>query len=64
MKGVAEYSENRFLDAKITFTELLIFNPNTELTIDKVSPKIVLFFNDIKSSLEKINYNLNDKVQI
>jgi hypothetical protein len=51
IKGISEYSSNRMLSAKITFAELILFNKNAQLDMQKVSPKIVAFFNELKSEL-------------
>ena len=51
IKGISEYSSNRMLSAKITFAELILFNKNVKLDTQEVSPKIVAFFNEIKSEL-------------
>lgn len=55
IKGVSEFSLNKFLDARITFTELLNLDHSIELDSMEISPKIVNFFENIKSS-KFVNY--------
>lgn len=50
VKGVSEFSINKFSDARITFTELLNLDNRIELDSMKISPKIISFFKNIKSS--------------
>ena len=51
IKGISEYSSNKMLSAKITFAELILFNKKAQLDKEEVSPKILTFFNEIKSDL-------------
>lgn len=55
IKGVSEYSSNQFLNAKMTFMEYLLTDNNATIDEKEVSPKIVDFFNEIKSNLFKNN---------
>ncbi|MBI1931029.1 MAG: hypothetical protein HYS24_00645 [Ignavibacteriales bacterium] len=55
VKGVSEFSLNKFLDARITFMELLNLDYSIELDSMEISPKIVNFFENIKSS-KFVNY--------
>lgn len=55
VKGVSEFSLNKFLDARITFMELLNLDYSIELDSMETSPKIVNFFENIKSS-KFVNY--------
>ncbi|MFZ1292491.1 MAG: hypothetical protein WAR79_20540 [Melioribacteraceae bacterium] len=48
IKGVAEFSSNKFLEARISFSELLKLNKSVKLDSNEVSPKIVKFFNELK----------------
>lgn len=50
IKGISEYSLNKFLDARISFSELLIIDENFNLDTNEVSPKIVKFFNELKQN--------------
>jgi hypothetical protein len=53
IKGVAEFSSKKFLDARLTFIELLIFDGSITLNSKEVSPKIVDFFNELKYQLQQ-----------
>jgi hypothetical protein len=53
IKGVAEYSSKKFLDARLTFIELLILDGSITLNSKEVSPKIVDFFNELKFQLQQ-----------
>ena len=58
-KGIAEYSSNRILDSRITFSKLLDFDQKTNLDPEKISPKIIKLFNNLKNRIEQ-----NHKVKI
>ena len=58
-KGIAEYSSHRILDSKLTFTNLLLLDNKITLNQNKVSPKIIELFNDLKISI-----NQNNKVKL
>ena len=51
IKGVSEFSSNQFLNARLTFMEFLQFNASANIDTQKVSPKIIAFFNEIKSNI-------------
>jgi hypothetical protein len=53
IKAVSEYSTSKFLDSQITFTELLFFDQNVQLSSKEISPKIISFFNRIRESLKQ-----------
>ena len=53
IKGVSEFSSNQYLNARITFMEYILFNKNATIDPINVSPKIVDFFNEIKSNLSE-----------
>ncbi len=52
LKGIAEYSSNRYLDSRITFIELLLFDKNITLDSVEISPKIIEFFNELKNHIK------------
>lgn len=51
IKGISEFSINQVLNSKITFTELLFMDKGISLDPEKVSPKIIDFFYDLKQKL-------------
>lgn len=55
IKGIAEFSSNKFLDARFSFTEFLKLDKNSKLDSGEVSPKIVKFFNTVKINYEFTN---------
>ena len=48
MKGMSEYSLGQELEARYSFEELLRLDPNFSMNPNRVSPKIVNFYNEIK----------------
>ena len=55
IKAISEFSTQRYLDSQITFTELLYFNENIQLSPEEISPKILNFFSEIRNSMNKSN---------
>lgn len=53
IKGVSEFSSNQLLNARLTFMEYLLFNKSADIDSQNVSPKIIAFFNEIKSSIHE-----------
>ncbi len=51
IKGVSEFSSNQTLKARKTFMELILFDKNVVLDKKEVSPKIIDFFNQLKTKL-------------
>lgn len=51
IKGVSEFSSNQFLNARLTFMEYIQFNEIANIDTQNVSPKIIAFFKEIKSSI-------------
>ena len=51
IKGVAEFSSNQFLNARLTFMEYINFNKSANIDSQNVSPKIIAFFNEIKGNI-------------
>ncbi len=49
LKGISEFSTNHVLEARVTFMELILFDNSITLNSKIVSPKIVLFFNELKN---------------
>ena len=49
IKGIAEFSTNHVLEARVTFMELILFDNSITLNSKVVSPKILAFFNELKN---------------
>ena len=60
-KGIAEFSSNRILDSKITFTKLLALDNQIKMNPNDVSPKIIDVFNDLRNGINKTNRWENEK---
>ncbi|MHB1686606.1 MAG: hypothetical protein ACYCVH_04435 [Ignavibacteriaceae bacterium] len=53
MKGISQFSLSDDYGAQKSFKEILIIDPSYTLDSTKVSPKIISFFNGIKSNYQK-----------
>lgn len=54
MKAVSHYSLNQIIGAEETFQEIIKLDYNYNLDPAKISPKVISFFNEIKSRFEQI----------
>lgn len=56
IKGISEFSTNQVLNSRLTFLDLLILDQNIRLNSKEVSPKIIVFFNELKHNFDVNNF--------
>ncbi|MHB8578875.1 MAG: hypothetical protein ACYDA4_03320 [Ignavibacteriaceae bacterium] len=64
VKGVSQFSLSDNEGAKDSFNNILKINPDYKLDSTNVSPKIISFFNSVKSDFEKENSFKNESERI